>query len=122
MSGKRTASSKAKQRARELRKQMTGPEKKLWSLIRDRRLQGEKFRRQHPIDEYIVDFYHSGTRLIIELNGESHSERGEYDQQRQERLEHQGYRFLRIGNDDVLKDEEAVLHGILKAIGKRIPE
>ena len=101
---------------------MTGPEKKLWSLLRDRRLQGEKFRRQYPIDDYIVDFYHPGSRLIIELDGESHSERGAYDQQRQQRLEYRGYRFLRISIDDVLKDEEAVLQGILNAIGKRIPE
>jgi len=122
MNRKRKASSRAKQRARALREEMTGPEKKLWHLLRDRRLQGEKFRRQHPIDEYIVDFYHAGTRLIIELDGESHNERGEYDQQRQERLETQGYQFLRISNDDVLKYEESVLQGILKAIGKPMPE
>jgi len=99
---------------------MTGPEKRLWSHLRAQRLQGLKFRRQAPIGPYIVDFLCPAAELIIELDGESHADRGEYDLHRQEFHEQAGYHVLRIANDDVLASGvEPVLLGILRAAGQQ---
>ncbi|MDC0262176.1 DUF559 domain-containing protein [Planctomycetaceae bacterium] len=122
MSRKRIAGEIAKNHAKLLRKKMTGTEQKLWGLLRNRRLKNEKFRRQYPIGSYIVDFYHAGQNLVIELDGESHNERGPQDIKRQQWLEAEGYRILRISNDDVIKEEENVLFAILKALGKPLPQ
>ncbi len=90
----------------------------LWGLLRDRRLVGAKFRRQHPIGPYVVDFYSSSHRLVVELDGRSHHDRGVYDVQRQEYLQSvAGLRVLRIDNDDVLRDRESVVLGLVKALG-----
>ncbi|MBT4866883.1 MAG: endonuclease domain-containing protein [Planctomycetaceae bacterium] len=104
-------------RARELRRDITGPERALWKLLRDRRLRHLKFRRQHPIDCFIVDFYCHSEKLIIEVDGESHAGNGVYDNERTRRLERKGLAVLRIGNDDVLRDPESVLLVIAKAAG-----
>ncbi len=102
---------------------MTGPERKLWSLLRGRRLGGLKFRRQAPIGPFIVDFFCAEKKLIVELDGASHADRGEYDRRRQVFLEKCGYRVLRIDNDEVLAaDVEPVLWGILRAVGVGIGE
>ncbi len=111
------------QRSKGLRRNMTGPERKLWSLLRGRRLGGLKFRRQAPIGPFIVDFFCAAQKLILELDGASHADRGEYDLRRQAFLEKAGYRVLRVDNDDVLAaDVEPVLVGILRAAGKEIDE
>jgi very-short-patch-repair endonuclease len=108
-------------RAKQLRREMTGPEKRLWSFLRDHRLRGLKFRRQQPIGPYVVDFFCSSAKLILEIDGESHADRGEYDRARQSFLEKAGYRVLRISNDDVLDvDVEPVLWAILKAAGQTV--
>ena len=69
-----------RERARRLRKDSTIPERVLWTLLRDRRLSGVKFRRQHPIGPYVVDFYCPSHGLIVELDGRSHDDRGIRDQ------------------------------------------
>lgn len=100
---------------------MTGPEQRLWSLLRSRRLSGLKFRRQAPIGPFIVDFFCAGVKLIIELDGASHADRGEYDLKRQAFLVKAGYRVLRIDNDDILgADIEPVLLAIVCAAGKKV--
>ena len=104
-----------KQFARKLRKRQTGPESKLWQAIRNGRLAGIKFRRQHPIEAYIVDFYCDEQRLIVELDGNSHAERATYDRKRQNELEAMRYRVFRVDNDEVLRDLDSVLAGILIA-------
>lgn len=115
---KRQVKPQTRQRAKHLRQNMTGPERKLWSLLRARRLRGLKFRRQVPIGPFIVDFLCKEVSLVIELDGWSHTDRGKYDLRRQAYLEEEGYRVLRIDNDDVLAaDVEPVLHGILRAAG-----
>jgi len=108
---------KRTRRTRRLRREMTYPERKLWGLLRGRRLAGLKFRRQCPIGEYIVDFYCESAGLVVELDGESHATQGDDDLDRQSALERQGFRILRVSNDDVLQDPEAVLLGIAKAAG-----
>jgi very-short-patch-repair endonuclease len=70
------------QAARELRHPQTPAEQKLWSRLRNRQLNGFKFRRQHPIDRFIIDFYCDEAKLCIEVDGDSHAEQIEYDQAR----------------------------------------
>jgi len=105
------------QNARRLRRRMTFPERKLWSLLRGRSLAGLKFRRQHPIGRCITDFACEQEKLVIELDGDSHDGQFEYDKNRQTFIESQGYKVVRFGNDDVLRDEESVLNAILLACG-----
>jgi adenine-specific DNA-methyltransferase len=99
----------------------TGPERTLWGLLRDRRLAGAKFRRQHPVGPYIVDFYCQAHRLVVELDGRSHHDRGVPDEQRQHYLESvAGLRVVRIDNDEVLRDPESVILWLLIALGIEI--
>ncbi len=106
-----------RQRARQLRQNATMPERALWNLLRDRRLSGFKFRRQHPIGPYVVDFYCPAQKLGLEIDGRSHDDRAAEDIRRQKALEAWGLRILRVSNDDVLDDPEAVLSAILRFVG-----
>ena len=106
-----------KLRARELRRDATFPEKLLWSRLRAGRLAGIKFRRQHTIESYVVDFYCHEAQLAIELDGDSHNGRAQYDAARTAVLERLGVRVLRIANDDVLQDLDAVLEMIMRECG-----
>jgi very-short-patch-repair endonuclease len=87
----------------------------MWELLRNRRLHGLKFRRQHPIGEFIVDFYCAEQKLIIELDGAVHKQQRERDEERTAVLERQGYRVLRIKNAEVERDLEEVLRRIAAA-------
>jgi very-short-patch-repair endonuclease len=100
------------QRARELRRQMTPAEKRLWSHLRGRRFAGFKFRRQTPIAGYIADFYCARVRLIIELDGESHVGKTKADERRQQALEANGFKVLRIWDTHVYDDLDVVLEMI----------
>jgi adenine-specific DNA-methyltransferase len=114
----KSASAHLRALARQLRKNCTIPERLLWGLLRDRRLAGAKFRRQHCVGPYIVDFYAPAHQLIVELDGRSHDDRGLSDRQRQDYLESVvGLRVMRVGNDDVLNDPESVIFGLMKALG-----
>jgi very-short-patch-repair endonuclease len=89
----------------------------LWGLLRGRRLAGFRFRRQHPIGPYVVDFYCPAHRLVVEVDGLSHADRAEDDRRRQDYLEIVAFlRVFRVGNDDVLHNPEAVIVGVLKAL------
>ena len=92
-----------------MRREDSLAEKLAWVLLRDRRMFGLKFRRQVPIDHYIVDFYCHELRLIVELDGTVHNVPAQIrkDAQRNLRLEQQGYNVLRIANGIVMKDPEA---------------
>src|SRR5690349_19610617 len=92
----------AKENARQLRRNMTQPERALWSLLRDRRLAKLKFRRQQPIGDYIVDFFCEAANLIVEIDGRSHDDRAGHDLRRQRWLESRSLRIMRVSNDDVL--------------------
>ena len=100
--------------ARELRKDMTDTEHRLWRRLRGGQLHGIKFRRQYVIGSYIADFAAPEIRLIIELDGGQHADQQAYDQQRSLFLQHQGYRVLRFWNHDVLQQTESVMTEILK--------
>jgi very-short-patch-repair endonuclease len=100
-------------RARELRQPQTPAEAKLWQRLRNRQIGGHKFRRQHPIDRFIVDFYCDERKLVIEIDGDSHTDQVEYDALRTEWLNRHGYRVVRFTNDDVMKRFDGVLETIL---------
>jgi very-short-patch-repair endonuclease len=104
-------------RAVQLRYNVTAPEQILWSILCRRQLGGLKFRRQHPIEPYIVDFYCSSVNLVIELDGESHEGRQSYDKDRAEHLQTLGLRVLRFTNDDVITNLEGVAIAILREAG-----
>ena len=103
-----------RQRARELRQPQTAAEEKLWQRLRRRQLNGYYFRRQHPIGQFIVDFYCAATHLIIEIDGDTHAEQVDYDAARTAWLEENGYRVIRFANRQVLREIEAILTKILE--------
>ena len=114
--GKRWRSSKAiRDRARELRTEQTPAEKRLWSNLRLKQLSGFRFRRQHPIGTYIVDFYCPSCRIVVEIDGDSHAEREEYDAERTAWLEEQGCRVIRFTNREVMHEIQVVLGEIVEA-------
>jgi len=98
--------------ARELRQPQTPAEQKLWSRLRNRQLNGLKFRRQHPIDRFIIDFYCDEAKLCIEIDGDSHAEQIEYDQARTTYLNELGYAVIRFANREVFNQCEEVLQQI----------
>ncbi|MEW9623933.1 endonuclease domain-containing protein [Rhodanobacter geophilus] len=108
-------------RARSLRNGRTDAEQKLWYRLRNRHLQGWKFRRQHEIDRYIADFACPDAVLIVELDGSQHGEQQAYDEARTCKLETMGYRVLRFWDNDVLTNIEGVLEVILEALASSTP-
>ncbi len=105
-----------------LRGNLTKAEAVLWTLLKDAQLQGRKFRRQHGIEKFIVDFYCPSEKLIIELDGEVHNDplRSAYDKTRQDRLEELGYIVIRFENKLVLEQAEAVLENVVQAFSARV--
>jgi very-short-patch-repair endonuclease len=109
--------------ARELRQPQTPAEATLWRYLRNRNLQ-YKFRRQHPIDFFIIDFYCAEAKLLIEIDGASHlvKDQIEYDLSRTEYLEGMGYKVIRFTNDDVRYTINEVVNEIVRTVEKRIEE
>jgi lysyl-tRNA synthetase class 2 len=106
------------ERARRLRREQTDAERILWSRLRDRRLNGLKFKRQVPIDRYIADFCCADVRLIVELDGGHHSANEEADAKRTAVLESCGYLVLRYWNNDVTKNLDGVLEDIVATLSR----
>lgn len=104
------------QHAHTLRKQQTPAEIKLWACLRNRRLHGVMFRRQHAVGPYVTDFCAPRHALIIELDGSPHLQQAEQDAQRTEYLVTQGYRVLRFWNSDVMTNMDGVVAAILDAL------
>jgi very-short-patch-repair endonuclease len=101
-------------KAKNLRKVMTDAEKLLWSALRDKQLEGFKFRRQHPIWIFIADFYCHQTKLVVELDGGIHqkSEVSEYDTNRTAEIEKFEIKVIRFKNEEVLQNLNKVLSRI----------
>jgi very-short-patch-repair endonuclease len=114
------ASASTKNFAKALRANATEPEKILWSELRGRKISGLKFRRQHPIEPYIADFYCHAAMVVIELDGRGHDDRTEYDCARSAYLGGLGLMTIRISNDDVLNNLEGVLEYIVQAALPRV--
>jgi very-short-patch-repair endonuclease len=88
----------------------------LWSILSGRKLEGLKFRRQHPIEPYIVDYYCAAEALVIELDGQSHEDTQGYDERRSEFLSNLGLTVYRVSNDDALGNPDGVAEGILHVV------
>src|SRR5262245_52588453 len=107
--------------ARRLRRDQTDAERVLWFRLRDRRLDGWKFRRQAPIDRYVVDFVCADARVVVGLDGGQHAERADQDATRTTVLESMGYLVLRFWNNDVLANTEGVVETVLNALQQHRP-
>ena len=107
-------------RARALRKATTPAEARLWEHLRDRRLNGLKFRRQHPIGPFYADFYCAAAGLVVEVDGDTHGERAAYDTRRTEWLSQEGYEVVRVTNEDVYLRLDAALEMIRATCERRI--
>lgn len=109
-----------KQKRQHLRNHATDAERILWSKLRGRQLLGYKFRRQHGIGVFIVDFYCPERKLAIEIDGATHWTEGEkeYDRRRQEYIELYTIRFLRFTNYEVYSNLDGVLSVIAGAVKK----
>jgi very-short-patch-repair endonuclease len=107
--------------ARNLRHNQTEVEGRLWQYLRDGRLGGYKFRRQHPIKDYILDFYCPEKKLAVELDGGQHdmAKQMAYDQKRSSILEKGGIRVLRYWDIEVLQNLDGVLDDILGELENR---
>jgi len=103
--------------ARALRRGMTDAERKLWSGLRSEQL-GVKFRRQHPLGNYIADFACLDPKLIIELDGSQHLAQKDYDARRDTFLRAQGFEVLRFGSNDPFVNFEGVLQAIVNRLGE----
>ena len=104
-------------RAKELRADLTPPERKLWNAIRANRI-GVKFQRQVVLPPYIADFASRSRKLVIELDGDTHAERESYDAARTAALARMGYRVMRFTNSDVIGNLDGVVRAILIELGQ----
>jgi len=117
------ADSRAFEAAKMLRKNMTLAELILWKKLRDRTIFKTKFRRQHPINFFIADFYAHEYKLVIEIDGEIHNNQEiiEYDSGRTAELEKLGIKVLRFSNDQVIYKMDSVINRILIVISELPP-
>jgi len=104
--------------ARQMRSDSTDAEKRLWKLLRNRRIAGFKFRRQVPLCRYILDFYCQDAKLAIEADGGQHDEpaNAEHDARRTQYLQSQGIRVLRFWDTDILKNTDAIAEKIYREL------
>ena len=109
-------------RARSLRREQTEAEKSLWGCLRGRRLNGHKFVRQEPIGPFIADFLCRERRLVVEVDGATHSEPEEiaYDERRSKYLQALGYKILRVQNADIFTMRNYVLDMILITLEEKL--
>lgn len=106
---------------KELRNNLTPAEAKLWTFLKGKQLEGRKFRRQHSVDFYILDFYCPSVCLAIELDGQGHCQISqlEYDRERDLFLEYYGIRVLRFENKVIWNNLEGLLEEVKSFFGKQ---
>lgn len=109
------------ERAKSLRKEMTNGEKLFWQILRRNNVKGFYFRRQHPINRYIADFYCHKAKLVVELDGEVHNsiDAKEHDENRDAVMMNFGITVLRFKNDDAVKNTDFVVKEIEKHLISR---
>ena len=101
--------------ARILRKDQTKAEKIIWELLRNRKFMDLKFRRQHVIEGFVLDFYCHELRLGLEIDGSVHLKKKEYDALRQNIIESEGITIIRIANNEITKDKKSILVKLKKS-------
>ena len=103
-------------KARRLRREMTRTEGMLWSRLRKRRLGGNKFRRQHPVGDYVADFACLKQRLLIEIDGAAHDECDRHDRKRDACLKAMGFRLMRFKHWELEIDLDCVVEAIAREV------
>ena len=98
--------------ARKLRHNQTEAEKLFWAKVRAKRFFDLKFKRQVPINKYVVDFLCESRKLIIEIDDASHADKRDYDLARTQELENRGYRVIRFRNDEIYENMDGVLEAL----------
>jgi very-short-patch-repair endonuclease len=111
------SSSHTHRRARELRRVLSPPEVLLWVRLRALRGEGPAFRRQHPIGPYVADFYCAAAKLVIEVDGATHTEDAQiaHDARRDAYMSERGYQVVRCSAADIMRDPDEVAQGIVDA-------
>jgi very-short-patch-repair endonuclease len=109
---------KLTERAKELRKNATFAERLLWKRLRSRQLLGYQFMRQKPINNYIADFYCSKLHLVIEIDGQTHSEKEKYDKHRENYLKDLGLTVIRFDGYYIINHIDDALESIVLEIKK----
>jgi very-short-patch-repair endonuclease len=104
-----------------LRNRMTPAEQRLWEALRERRRSGLRFRRQHPVGQFVLDFYCPHHKLVVELDGGVHETQMDQDAARTAFLKAYGYRVIRFRNDEVFSHLESVLKAIEDAANSPTP-
>ena len=114
----RNTETRSRKFAKELRRELTDAETILWSVLKNKGLMKYRFRRQHPIGPFIVDFANVKYKLVVEVDGDTHSTDDEivYDNRRTQYLEAQGWRVLRCWNNEVYRNLDGVCDSILLAL------
>ena len=97
------------QAAQKLRKNLTPPEARLWEALRNKQLEGLRFRCQHPVGNFILDFYCPSCKLVVEVDGQIHARQTDYDDARTAKLAEYDYKVLRFTNEQVMNDLPKVL-------------
>ena len=105
---------------RKLRNAPTDAEHRLWQCLRNRQLEGCKFRRQHPFGDYILDFACLERKVVVELDGSQHADNIDYDLARARCLERSGFKVLRFWNNEVFDNIEGVVEVILDVLMQRL--
>lgn len=108
--------------ARELRCEMTPPERRLWKLLRHHQMRGLHWRRQHPIGNYFADFAYSRAKLVVELDGSSHDDRQDADANRDEVLRELGWTTMRFSNGEFARSAEGVWEKIAEFLAPFVVE
>jgi very-short-patch-repair endonuclease len=109
-------------RARRLRVDLSPPEVVFWSLVRSRRCGGLKFRRQHPVGPYTVDFFCPDAAMIVELDGQTHRASVESDRERDGWLEREGFLVVRVSVSEFMKNPEGTVGAIGRVALRRMEE
>jgi very-short-patch-repair endonuclease len=102
-----------------MRAQPTPAEEVLWGALQKKQVAGLRFRRQHPVGRFVLDFYCPSHRLVVEVDGEVHDGQQERDEARTTALERYGYRVLRFRNEEVLHDLPSVVQRIAAVAAER---
>jgi very-short-patch-repair endonuclease len=108
--------------AKLLRRNMTRSEELLWEKVKGKQIHGVRFRRQHPIDIFIADFYCHEARLVIEIDGEIHNDQSNYDDGREAEIEEYNIKIIRFSNDQVIDDMDSVIMKIEKVVKERLSD
>lgn len=94
---------------------MTPAERTLWQALKGKKLAGLKFRAQHSVGPFILDFYCPARKLVVEVDGDIHATQADYDKAREQQLNEFNYRVIRFQNEEIMKDLSSVLTRILEA-------